>query len=565
MKVKIIFIHKIILGFLAITLIGGCVNSNRTRLIKVLILSGKNNHEWQKTTPLLVKIYNDSRLFIVETTANPDTLRYSALRKYDVIVSNWNTWPDNDLRLTKEWENDFLKYVSEGGGAVFIHAGASSFYKWDEFHQIGIGRWGKETKHDEPAKGKVFGFDQTNPITKGLREFYIVDEIWQKTDIWTGARVIASVSATDEKDNHIISEPALLINFTGKGRSFYTSLGHDERALLNKGLQTIILRATQWAAQREVTIETPVDLSQLNSIKGNDLRWEQSDTTFSLINNTTVLWQFNFNNRLGKPYFHPLTVNNSTLTCVSPPDHPWHLGLWFSWKFINGVNYWEYLDGYKSEETGYRSAGITKIQKINILKNPDFSSNIQMELQYHPADEDAVMNEKRNITISQPSPDGSYYMDYEFIFEPLIDEVVLDRTPILGEAEGQSWGGYSGLSIRFNQDLTSTEIIVPDSQNYVKNKWLYMGFNTLNGEKAGICIIPDTGYTTATTSWYIINDPKIPFYYFSPAVLYDGKIILTKGETLHLKYRNWILPGVTLKESLSSKYDQYLNDISQKK
>ena len=35
--------------------------------IKLLILSGRNNHEWQKTTPLLAKIYEESGYF--ETAA----------------------------------------------------------------------------------------------------------------------------------------------------------------------------------------------------------------------------------------------------------------------------------------------------------------------------------------------------------------------------------------------------------------------------------------------------------------------------------------------------------------
>jgi hypothetical protein len=92
-----------------------------------------------------------------------------------------------------------------------------------------------------------------------------------------------------------------------------------------------------------------------------------------------------------------------------------------------------------------------------------------------------------------------------------------------------------------------------------------MGFNTLTGEKAGICILPDPSHTTKTTSWYLINDTKTPFYYFSPAVLYDGKIKLIKGEKLHLIYRIWILPGETGKESLNSRYDQYLKDLLQTK
>jgi type 1 glutamine amidotransferase len=529
------------------------------KLIKVLILSGKNNHEWQKTTPLLVETFKEAKCFTTKVTNLPDTLNYKELKKYDVVVSNWNTWPDNDIRMTREWENDFLRFVKEGGGVVSIHAGASSFYGWNEYHQIGIGRWGKETRHGAQSKGKVTEFNQTHPITNGLDNFYIVDEIWEKPDIYPGAKVLALVSATDEKDGHLISEPAVFVGSVGEGRCFYTTLGHNERALLNSGLKTILLRATQWAAGREVSIEVPAGLKETATLAHKNLHWLQSDTSLVLMNNTEVIWQYNFNNRFGKPYFHPLMAKNSAITCSSPPDHPWHLGLWFSWKFINGINYWEYLNDFKTSDTGYRSEGITEIQKMTMDKNPDFSADIQMELLYHPANGDNVLTEKRDIRVSPPFDDGSYTIDFEFSFKPLADEVILDRTPIEGEPEGKSWGGYAGLSIRFNQDYTSPEIIAPtESENYRKNDWMYMGFNTLTGERAGMCILKNPAYSALSTSWYIMNNPEIPFFYYSPAILFDHKIILKKDEILHLKYRAWILPGIVGKADLQAKFDQYV-------
>jgi type 1 glutamine amidotransferase len=541
-------------------LIIGCKNHQYNDLLNVLILIGKSNHEWQKTTPILIKMYEDAGLFRVNTTNSPDTLTYKDLSEYDVIVSNWNTWPDNNLRMTMEWENDFLKYIKEGGGLVSIHAGASSFYDWNEYHQIGIGRWGKETNHGKQTRAKIYGFDQTHPITQGIKEFFIIDEIWEKPDIYPEAIALASVSAINEKDGHPINESVVFVNYLEKGRSFFTTLGHDEKALLNTGLKTLILRGTQWAANQKVTIKTPADLRIKNTIQVSNYSWNQSDTTFSLRNNSDIVWQYNFNNRLGKPYFHPVLAENSTLTCVSPPDHPWHLGLWFSWKFINGINYWEYLDDFKTDKTGYRSAGITDLHSISIIRNPDYSANIKMELQYHQAEEDVILTENRNLNISAPFPDGSYYIDYENTFSSRIDEVVLDRTPIEGEPEGMSWGGYAGLSIRFSQDLTSPEIIVPDETgNRKKQNWLHMGFNTLNGESAGLCILQNPEFTTPSSSWYLINNPDIPFYYFSPAVLYDGKIILKKDDVLRLKYRVWVFAGKTGKEEIESKYKEYLN------
>ena len=537
---------------------GSCSRSASNGPIKILILSGRNNHEWQKTTPLLARIYSETRLFSVSVTELPDTLTYRQLKKYDVVVSNWNTWPDNNLRFSEAWEKDFLKYINDGGGALFIHAGASSFYGWNEYHKMGIGRWGKETNHGQQTKGKISEFDQNHPVTSGFKDFYIIDEIWEKTDIYPGSTPLASVTASDSKDGHIINEKAVFVSQTGQGRTFFTSLGHNERALLNSGLQTLLLRAAQWVAHRDVTADLPAGMKEGEAAVEKKLNWTESDTTIILKNGPDLIWQFNYNNRYGKPYFHPLCVNNSIITCSSPPDHPWHLGYWFSWKFINGVNYWEYLDGFKSEATGYKSSGITEIVKHEIIRNPDFSADIHLQLSYHPADSIAILSEIRNMRISPPSADGSYFIDHENIFTAQAEAVELDRTPIEGEPDGKTWGGYSGLSVRFSQDYTSAEVLAPDTTNkYKKNNWVYMGFNTLTGERAGMCILQNLQFSAPTTSWYVINNPEIPFFYYSPAVIFDGKIILRKGQTLHLKYRTWILGGKTDIEKLQSKYDEY--------
>jgi type 1 glutamine amidotransferase len=245
-----IFIRKTIFYLFLLTLFFGCGNKKNIPLINVLILSGRNNHEWQKTTPVIAEIYKNSGLFSVKITEKPDTLTYKELKTYDVVVSNWNSFPDTSYRMPEERESDLLRYVNEGGGFVIIHAGASSFYTWPEYYKIGIGRWGKETSHGKITRGKVSGFDQTNPVTKGFADFYIVDEIWEKTDIYPGAKPIAFISAINESDGKIINEPVIFTCQYGKGLIFFTSLGHDEQSLSNSGLQEILKRGGKWAAGR---------------------------------------------------------------------------------------------------------------------------------------------------------------------------------------------------------------------------------------------------------------------------------------------------------------------------
>ncbi len=534
----------------------------RDEMIRILIFSGRNNHEWQKTTPLLGRIFKDSKLFNVSITERPDTFSYPLLKKFRIVISNWNTWPDNKLRLSAQWERDFMKYVIEGGGVLSFHAGASSFYDWEPYHQIGIGRWGTDTRHGPRAKGHVYGFDQNHPITKGMGDFYIMDEIWENSEIYPEAKAIGKLSATEAKDGHPIDVSAVFVNQTGRGRTFFTTLGHDERALLNSGFQTLLLRAAQWCAGSEVTIPVPACLevsdNKLNS-KAH-FNWIRTDTTVTLKNNSGIIWQYNYNNRFGKPYFHPLIVKNSDLSCVSPPDHPWHLGLWFSWKFINGINYWEYMNGYNSPETGYKSEGVTQITEKKVVTNADFSAEIAMKFNYHPIQGIPVLEEERTLHVSAPLPDESYFIDEEHLFKPLADSVLLDRTPISGEPGGQSWGGYSGLSVRFNQDYTLPKIVSPlDSANLRKGNWLYMGFNSIINEKAGISILQHPEFTPGPTRWYVISDQNVPFYYFSPAVLFNRSILLKRGETLRLNYRIWMLPGEISKERLQQKFDQYVS------
>ena len=537
-------------------------SSPKEDLIKVLILSGKNNHEWQKTTPMLVRIFKESKRFTITVSDIPDTLTYSTLKKFQLVISNWNTWPDNKIRMNSQWEGDFLRYVNEGGGVLSIHAGASSFYDWEPYHRIGIGRWGKETRHGPRTRGHIYNLDQGHPITMGMGSFYIMDEIWENTDIYPGSKAIGSLTAKDEKDGHLIDVSSIFVSQNGKGRCFFTTLGHDERALLNSGLQTLLLRAGQWCAGKEVTIEIAGDLKNSAKTPKDQLSWYKTDTTLALMNHSDIIWQFNGQNRFGKPYFHPLTVNQSDLTCVSPPDHPWHVGLWFSWKFINGVNYWEYQKNFSSTETGFKSDGITAIKNQKFSTNSDFSADVHLNLTYHPVDGNAVMSEERLYHISKPSSDGSYYIDEEHLFIALSDSVLLDRTPITGEPGGQSWGGYSGLSIRFNQSFTSPEIVSPgDSASRRKSAWIYMGFQTLKDAKAGMLILNHPRFTPKSSSWYIINDSQVPFYYYSPAVIFDKNILLKKGESLHLKYRIWMLGGEVSKGQLQQKYNQCLDLI----
>ena len=289
---------------------------------------------------------------------------------------------------------------------------------------------------------------------------------------------------------------------------------------------------------------------------GNDYTWVENDSTFALVHNDRVIWKYNFNTQYSKPFFHPIHVNNNNITCLRPDDHPWHLGQWFSWKYINETNYWEYMRG------GYTSEGVTNIKSIKIHKRPDYSAEISLEIAYHPQKQEAVLSEQRIIKISPPQVDGSIWMDYQFSFSPLGERVIIDRTPLAGEPNGQSWGGYGGLSIRFNMDFEEAVVISDgssgDSMHGAKADWLYMGFKGVDGKQVGSVIMVGESTNSQSEAWYVTNSPQIPFYFINPAHVFLKPMTLRNGETIRLNYRVLHLEGDVSKEEL---FDDLQNAI----
>ncbi len=199
---------------------------------------------------------------------------------------------------------------------------------------------------------------------------------------------------------------------------------------------------------------------------------------------------------------------------------------------VNGKNYWEYLG------ESYQSEGITDIISVKLKKRSDFSAEISLKIEYHPQNEETVLTESRSIRISPPQIGGSILMDYDMSFEAVADRVDLNRTPIIGEPDGKSWGGYAGLSVRFNQDLMDQKFISSFGEDKDLNgrtgDWLYMGFQGLDGNRVGSVIMISADTRREGEAWYSVVTPELPFYYFSPAYLYFKPRLLIKGERINL-------------------------------
>ncbi len=284
--------------------------------------------------------------------------------------------------------------------------------------------------------------------------------------------------------------------------------------------------------------------------------WQRQTGSVALLENGRVVWQFNFHTNQAKPFFHPVAPpGGPALTWDHPADHRWHHALWFSWKFLNGVNYWE-----EDAETGL-SPGRTEWRDAQVETHPDFSARVVMDLTYRPAGGNPVLTEHRVIEISPPDRQGLYRQDWTMTFTAAGQDVVFDRTPLPGEPGGQPWGGYAGLSVRFAQRIkdaraVTAEGLVEFAQGRYRGKAGAMDYSGLfEQSEAGIAILDHPGNLNSPSPWYAINDDTMR--YFSPAVLCYHPHTLKPGQSLNLRYRLVVHPGRWSQETLRQAAKQF--------
>jgi len=329
----------------------------------------------------------------------------------------------------------------------------------------------------------------------------------------------------------------------GEGRTVSISSAATFLALAGIALAGIALGGTVAAAS-----EAP------------DLSWARTESSLALKRGETVLWQYHYGADEPKPHFHPLALpGGAVLTDLRPKDHPWHLAGWFSWKYINGINYWE-----TDRKTG-KGAGRTEIADVKVAPGKDFSATFALDLRYQPWGKPTVLTEKRTVRVSPPGADG-YHIDWTAIFTAGEHDVVLDRTPLPHEEGGKGWGGYAGISLRLAAATRGWTFLDSEGRQYHQKmgkdakimhglaaRWIDYSGTAPDGAAGGVAIFDHPANLRHPSKWYV--DAKMP--YFSPALLFDRPHTIPAGKSLTLAYRIVVHPGPGRTEALEKRWQDF--------
>jgi len=170
--------------------------------------------------------------------------------KYDVLLL-YDMSPD----ISPQRREAFLALLEKGIGVVSLHHNLGAHRNWDRWKEVIGGKYvfaketigGKEygpssVKHDQTIRVQIA--DADHPITKGLSEFEIIDEVYKDYYVSPEARLL--LTTDDPRNNRSV---AWVYQFKNS-RVFYLQLGHDNKTWSHPVYPKLIERGIRWAASR---------------------------------------------------------------------------------------------------------------------------------------------------------------------------------------------------------------------------------------------------------------------------------------------------------------------------
>jgi len=260
---------KILLAFLVLLATLAPLAAQTPSKIKVLILTGVNNHDWRATTPLLRETLERTGRFEVKVNEEVRGNTLETFSPYDVLLLNYNDMKNSGPWWDESARQALLDFVRNGKGLVSYHASNNAFWGWQEFDKLVGGNWRETAGHAPYHAFTVNIADREHPITKGMpASFAQRDELYHRLSLQPNIHVLAT--AFDDPANcHKPGEgcgtgkdePLIWTLSYGAGRVFQTALGHDVKAIASPGFILTLQRGTEWAATGQVTIPVPADMN----------------------------------------------------------------------------------------------------------------------------------------------------------------------------------------------------------------------------------------------------------------------------------------------------------------
>lgn len=184
-------------------------------------------------------------------TSNPGDITPANLRQFRAVF--WNNVSGDVLTLGQR--SALRSWIEGGGGFTAIHgSGGDPLFVWDWYADTLIGA--RFTGHvDEHQTARIVVDDDASPITRGISRDWSMLEEWysfEKSPRGPDTNVLLSLDEASYKptsamrDLRMGDHPIAWTRCVGRGRSFYSAIGHRPETYSNPDHVRLLEQAISW-------------------------------------------------------------------------------------------------------------------------------------------------------------------------------------------------------------------------------------------------------------------------------------------------------------------------------
>ena len=235
--------------------------AKQIHLKHVLVIGQTKGFEHDSVSPAMAAIFTmgkESGLWDTMMRTDTELLTKKDLQRntknlsyFDAVIFASTT---GELDLDDSQKQDLMSFIKQDGkGFVGIHAALDTNYKWPEYGEM-IGGWFDQ----HPWMTFNAPIDNEDPDFPAVRHFpkafVKYDEIYQPKD-WSRSNVNVLLSLDSSKLNYENNPrihradhdfPVAWSKMYGKGRVFYSTLGHTEESWQDPDIRKMYFEAIKW-------------------------------------------------------------------------------------------------------------------------------------------------------------------------------------------------------------------------------------------------------------------------------------------------------------------------------
>jgi uncharacterized protein len=236
--------------FITVVMLAGCMQFSfaQQKKIRVLVISGGHGFKHEPFYEVFNSIPSITYDTLLQPQANaliasPDVNRYDVLVFYDMVDT-----------IAAAQQEAYIGLLKKGTAMIFLHHSLVSYQNWPEFIKIVGGQYHThpvvvngdtlKTSYEHDVNFPVKVEDKKHPVTRGIADFEILDEVYNGVEILPQVKPL--LSTTHPKSMRYVA----WINHYGNSDVIYIQLGHGPSGYSNPNYRKLIQQAIEWSAKR---------------------------------------------------------------------------------------------------------------------------------------------------------------------------------------------------------------------------------------------------------------------------------------------------------------------------